>query len=410
MPGPATEDQAVSLFFAFPDGVYDYVCAECTALCCRGQGIGGSLEWEMGTLLELYPALGSVCTSRVAQEVGFITPTGRCFFLDGDNLCRIEKEHGKATKPGVCSLFPFNVFTRIGTAVAVSPHFMCPLRLQIPPRSEAVEGRHADLETAIRDSRTLTPAYVKAFLTPARLHPDLTPRAVLARESTIRDARSRALGHARFGNALRDASADRAALDSQVERGSRLLGLDPPGLLPARDEIDDLLLALASPLRLGLLSLSSEGMLAVLALAESILRHTRTLWPGAPSPQGAYQVLSELFPLLRLLARGDEPLEISRAAKLESPPFGVPELVFGSHRFWRAFASTPHTLTVLEQSIPPTLSPSDRTVLFSNPGTQMDHVLLKRRRKRRVQAEFQEAAPAPPAPARDSRPRDEPRE
>ncbi|MCH7565300.1 MAG: hypothetical protein IH968_15920 [Gemmatimonadetes bacterium] len=200
----------------------------------------------------------------------------------------------------------------------------------------------------------LTPAYVKAFLTPARLHADLNPRTVVARESTFRDACSRALGHARFGDTLNDASTDRAALASRVERGTRLLGL---------------------------LSLSSEAMLAALALAESILRHTRALWPEAPSPQGAYQILSELFPLLRLLARGDEPLEISRAANPKAPHFGVPELVFTSHRFWRAFGRTPETLTVLEQSVPPTLSLPDRTVLFSNLGTQMDHVVLKRRRR-----------------------------
>ena len=54
MPEPTTDNQAVSLFFAFPDGVYHYVCAECTALCCRGQGFGGSLEREMRTLLQIY--------------------------------------------------------------------------------------------------------------------------------------------------------------------------------------------------------------------------------------------------------------------------------------------------------------------------------------------------------------------
>jgi hypothetical protein len=87
--------------------------------------------------------------------------------------------------------------------------------------------------------------------------------------------------------------------------------------------------------------------------------------------------------VLRLLARGDEPLEISRAANLKSPPLGVPELVFTAHRFWSAFKGTPQTLTVLEQSAPPTLSPSDRTVLFFSLGTQMDQVILKRGRKRR---------------------------
>ncbi len=383
MPGPTTKNQAVSLFFAFPDGVYHYVCAECTALCCRGDGFRGSLKREMRTLLEIYPALGSVSTSRVADHVSITTPTGKCFFLDADNLCRIEKEHGKATKPGVCVLFPFNVFTRIGAAVAVSPHFLCPLRLQAPPRPGAVEGTHADLETAIRDSQMLDPAYVKSFLTPARLHPDLKPRAVVARESTFRDACSQALDHGRFGNTLHDASTDRAALDARVDRGTRLLGLDPPSGPTARDAIDDLLLALASPLRLDLLSLSSEGMLGALALAERILRHTRALSPEAPSLQGSYQVLSDLFPALQLLARGDEPLEISRAASLKAPPFGVPELVFAAHRFWSAFKSTPHTLTALEQSVPPTLSPSDRTVLFNSLGSQMDQVILKRQRKRK---------------------------
>jgi hypothetical protein len=39
------------LFFAFPDGVYDYKCAECTALCCKGHGFGGSLDREMRSLL-----------------------------------------------------------------------------------------------------------------------------------------------------------------------------------------------------------------------------------------------------------------------------------------------------------------------------------------------------------------------
>jgi hypothetical protein len=336
----------------------------------------------MHKLLEIYPALGSVSTSREGDQVSVTTPAGKCFFLEADNLCRIEKEHGKATKPGVCVLFPFNRFTRIGAAVAVSPHFLCPLRLQLPPRAGAVEGTHVDLEAAIRDSRMLDPAWVKSFLTPARLHPDLNPRAVLARESTFRDACSQALGHARFSDVLSDASTDRAALDSRVDRGTRLLGLDPPAREPARDAIDDLLLALASPLRLGLLSLSSEGMLGWLALAERILRHTTALSPEVPSLQGAHQLLSELSPVLRLLARGDEPLEISRTANPKSPQFGVPELVFAHRRFWSAFRGIPQTLAALEQAVPPTLIPSDRTVFFNSLGTQMDHVILRRRRKR----------------------------
>ena len=94
-------------------------------------------------------------------------------------------------------------------------------------------------------------------------------------------------------------------------------------------------------------------------------------------------MVSDLLPLLRLLARGDEPLEISRTANLQASPFGVPELVFAAHRFWSAFRSTPQTLMVLEQAVPPNMSPSDRTVLFNSLGTRMDQVILKRRRRRR---------------------------
>jgi len=31
----AKVERPPELFFAFPDGVYDYACAECTALCCK---------------------------------------------------------------------------------------------------------------------------------------------------------------------------------------------------------------------------------------------------------------------------------------------------------------------------------------------------------------------------------------
>lgn len=91
----------------------------------------------MPVLLSLYPALGSAVVSRQGSMLAFGTPAGRCFFLDEDNLCRIEKDHGKDLKPGVCSLFPFNAFRRIGKVVAVSPHFMCPIRFCKSPRARA---------------------------------------------------------------------------------------------------------------------------------------------------------------------------------------------------------------------------------------------------------------------------------
>jgi hypothetical protein len=74
-------NEETPLYMAFPDGVFHYVCAECTALCCRGDGFGGSLKREMPVLLTLYPALGSAVVSRQGSRLTFGTPAGGCFFL-----------------------------------------------------------------------------------------------------------------------------------------------------------------------------------------------------------------------------------------------------------------------------------------------------------------------------------------
>src|SRR5205814_7409491 len=102
------------LFFAFPDGVYDYKCAECTALCCKGHGFGGSLDREMRSLFVRYPQIESMAYSRNGDQINFATTASGCVMLDTDNLCRIEKELGKSAKPNICNLFPFNLFAKIG--------------------------------------------------------------------------------------------------------------------------------------------------------------------------------------------------------------------------------------------------------------------------------------------------------
>src|SRR5262249_22632083 len=170
----------------FPDGVYHYVCAECTAVCCRGHGIAGSLKREIPALVTLYPSLGSMAVNRSGDILSFANPAGGCFFLDSDNLCRIEKEHGKNLKPGVCVLFPFNVFTRIGETVAVSPHFMCPLRLQVPARPGEVKGTHASIEPDIRESELLSNESTSDRTSGVLLHPSLDATSVIKREERFR--------------------------------------------------------------------------------------------------------------------------------------------------------------------------------------------------------------------------------
>lgn len=369
---PRSSDKRVPLYMAFPDGVYHYVCAECTALCCRGQGFGGSFRREMGQLLSLYPALGSMAVSRQGDIISFATPTGGCHFLDGDNLCRIEKEHGKQLKPGVCTLFPFNVFTRIGKTIAVSPHFMCPLRLRVPARPGEVEGTHSAVETAVRESALLDGDQVKNHAQSATLHPSLNAEEVLARESRFRDRCSAALGRRRFYTTVRGESEDAPSFDEFIPRALKVMGYEGPPRPRRRDGIDDLMLALAPPLRLTMLTSSSEAMLRALALGEMLLRWVAPLSSGPPTLQGAHHIITSFGGAIRLLASGDQPVQLrARAAKVA--PFGDPDMTFAAFRVLRDVASSTAPLVALEKAVSPALTVSQRSVLLVQLGSQISH-------------------------------------
>src|SRR5439155_6122765 len=118
----------------------------------------------------------------------------------GDNLCSIEKENGKNLKPSICTLFPFNRFTRIGRTIAVSPHYLCPLRLEVPAQPGQVEGTHSKLEAALRESALLEPAYIQARVPAIRMRSPGEAEAALAREERFRNVCSSALGVVRFSD------------------------------------------------------------------------------------------------------------------------------------------------------------------------------------------------------------------
>jgi hypothetical protein len=378
-----TNGAKVSLYLAFPDGVFHYVCAECTALCCRwGDGFAGSLQREIGPLLSLYPALETMAKGRRGNLMAFATPAGRCHFLDQDNGCRIEKEHGKALKPGVCVLFPFNAFTRVGNTIAVSPHFKCPLRLQVPARPGQVEGTHAFIEQAVHETGLIDQEYLDLHLTPVALHPSADAQSVLRREAIFRDTCSQALGQGGFTETLRGASEDPARLDASVARAAALLGLVVPNPTPVRDAVDDLLHALAPSLRLGFLQLAAEGILVALALGQLVLRQAVSLSSGPATPQGAYQILSAMAPALRLLARTDEPLEVPRKISTKVPPFGDPAMTFAGYRVLRAGCGATGTLAVLEEAMDGALWRADRTAFLVELGTYLENARPRRARQR----------------------------
>lgn len=357
----------IPLYFAFPDGVLHYVCAECTALCCRGHGLGGSLRREMGTLIQLYPALASQTVRRRGPILTIATPSAGCHFLEADHGCRIERLHGKALKPGVCTLFPFNRFRRIAGSVAVLPHFLCPLRLQLPARPGEVAGTHALLAEAVFESGLLEGE--EGLATRGR-RPGPMPD-LLDREIRFRDACSAALGHATFAGMLADAAGTPEALETQVARCLQIWGRSNPGRSEERDHIDDLMIAIAPSLRLELLELPPGGILLALALAEQVAREVMTLGSVLPTLQVIHESVTVVMPAIRLLARGDAPMGLAARASKKAPVFGEVGMTFAAHQILRAASSSAGTLDILEHVLHCLPAASDRTALLVELGTRL---------------------------------------
>jgi Fe-S-cluster containining protein len=359
-----------NIYLAFPDGVFHYVCRECTMVCCyRSAEFDGSFGKEIQQLVQLYPAMEITAIRRRGDVLTFTTPSGRCYFLNNDHRCDVEIRHGKALKPTACRVFPFNNYHRLGKTFVVGLNFLCPLRLQVPAAPGQVEGTHAQIEAHLRESPYLAGSYFDS-LKQLSVHPAQKPLAALAEEISFRDACSRALGRQSFTAALRGASTAPEQLEAFTVWAAERLSLEL-SLRPAtRDHIDDLLLALASMLRLNLLFLPAEKRLRVLALSELVLRRLLTLagaHPAGPAdaatPKGAMEVLSRLSPALSLLAIADEPARAEQRAVKNIPSFGDAQMTFAAFEILRAAVKEEPLTEVLEKNLT-ALSVADRMALL----------------------------------------------
>lgn len=369
----------VPIYFAFPDGAFHYVCAECTALCCRGQGFAGSLEREMGQLIQLYPNLASAVLERRGPLLTVATPAGRCHFLEDDDLCRIEKEHGRALKPGVCLLFPFNSFSLIGRTLVVSPHFLCPLRLSVPARPGQVEGTHARLEPLIRETGMVTETALRMADKPLRLHPSEGVRSVLTREVAFRDRCGAALGVGSFAHTVREAARDPVRLNESIYKAAALLGLEVPSAGAGRDALDDIFLATAPSLRLRFVDLPADGILLAAAVAELVVRHLTLLSSTAPTPQGVVNLIDGVTPALHLLGLEGEPVRSLRRGAPKAPPFGDPAMVFAGYRLLKKVASSTSLLDTLEEEMRGLPWVADRTAFLVEMGSLIGRAPRSRR-------------------------------
>jgi hypothetical protein len=363
------DKKQVPLFFAFPDGVFHHVCAECNALCCRaGGGFAGSLKREMPFLLTRYPALSTMVRGREGDVLYFSNSIGRCFFLNDANLCQIETDHGKSRKPGVCTVFPFNYFKRIGRTVAVIPHFLCPLRIQLPAQPGKVEGTHAALEQNIRNSALLDPVHLESQVRDTRLHASETAASVLQRETRFRDACARALGHSRFSDTVMAESANPKLLTKTVSRAMKLMSWDSGiGIRP--QVLDNLLLAMAPAVRIEALHLSSEQMLTTLMLAERAALQAFSISLAPPTPQVLGEVVQHLGFSIRLLAYGNDPPPIPSGISLS--PFGASELSFIYQVAIKRMAKD-GTLNGLEKTFKSKVSSGDRAAIVREIGFQIE--------------------------------------
>jgi hypothetical protein len=369
------ENDLMDIFFAFPDGVFHHVCAECTALCCRGQGFAGSLKREMNFVFRNYPPLASLVTEREGDIVTVATPTGRCFFLRNDNLCQIELDHGRARKPGICLLFPFNDFSRIGNTLVVAPHFMCPLRLNLPAAPGKVEGTHANVAKAIKETNLGEADYVRGFVGTAKLPPGKTATEVLKREREFCDRCTESLGKAQFRDVLAASSEDPSALWAFRKRVAKLLGWTLPPQQDSRDALDDILIASAPAYRVESLFLSDEALLRFLSLAELLVRRVYSMSIGAPTLQGVFGVIEDMRPALRLLAWGDAKPPLKKVS-LKSPEFGDSNLVDSAQKFLN-WMPVKGVLPALEKALPAEFKTADRIVVVRQSADTVDPAIRR---------------------------------
>jgi hypothetical protein len=330
----------------------------------------------MNFIFKNYPQFGGMVQEREGDVVTCATPMGRCFFLRNDNLCQIEVTHGRVKKPGVCLLFPFNDFYRIGHALAVAPHFMCPIRLNLPAAPGRVEGTHANIEKTIRETGLLANESVKAFVGDAIIAPGATATAVLAREIEFRDLCGLTLGNQRFRDVLEASSDDKKELRAFKKRVAQLMGWTSSHLPAERDAIDDVLLATASSHRLSLLHHSNEGVLRFLSLAEMLVRRVFTVGQAPPALQAVCSVIEDMRPGIRLLSWADESPAMKNVP-LKSPKFGDPNMVYAGNIFLN---SMPHrgVLKSLEKAFNTSIPPADRNALVHQIAGVVDPALKQR--------------------------------
>ena len=95
------------IFIPFIDGLLNYNCQECGYVCCQDGTIIMNIKEKM-KLLQTYPIL-RYCFSSETKKTYAIRKYTRCWFLEKNGLCYIQKKYGYSYKPFVCRSHPFYI-------------------------------------------------------------------------------------------------------------------------------------------------------------------------------------------------------------------------------------------------------------------------------------------------------------
>jgi hypothetical protein len=265
----------------------------------------------------------------------------------------------------VCTLFPFNAFHRVGGVLAVSPNFLCPLRIRVPPEPGNVAGTHGIVERDVAASMLIDEQSWLAMPRPT-LPAGARPTDVITRERLFRDACGAALGSATFRHVLDRSSADPGELWRRTGQAAHMLRLPLPPERSAPDALDNVLLAIAAPFRLRMLVLPAESILLALAVGELLLREAQTLGREPVTAQSAVSFLSNVAPALRVLAATDVPGEMPhRLAPI--PPFGDADTTAAARRLLAYLAAGQDPLDACEAATAD-LPPETRLALLVEVG------------------------------------------
>ena len=95
-----------SIFVPFHDGLLDFDCRECSACCQAGNIVATGSEKDI--LIQENPCIRFFAADGQGNQFVFHKHP-RCWFLESDGRCEIQRKHGYALKPFICRLHPFYV-------------------------------------------------------------------------------------------------------------------------------------------------------------------------------------------------------------------------------------------------------------------------------------------------------------